>query len=715
MMEQLVACTTVITSSTLNEDVQRMEKKIDRNFVNLESHQLVWLASQHGHNSVSVETLRQIIDYTKLFEDADACEEYMKTSSEITTFLMISDGMNHEILSRIHNIKQVFRVYIHDTSSEENNNECLAKYPKVKLASKDVQLLLVTLTEDVKTFLKQNKSILISNNNLNSLPEQQVTHGDSLSWWSVFLDFLLYYLPYPKKDCLKKLVTAMKKYYTGNSAELRNVEEFENNYRMEDAIKWYTREMFVYRLVNKGFRQRNITLLILFGFYIQDIFSQLNDEHQKFKSTHLSSDLIKVYRGQSMWNEEIQDIKYGYNKIVNWCFFSTTRDRPLAFVYLNDFVKSEDPIQNVLFEIEIDYRTMSYPYADIAHLSYFPVESEILFMTGTAFHLIDTVYSEAEHLWLIKLKLEEDRRKTKENNSLSSTNSDTSKRSHLKTAVRTLLQRLDSIPTGDMNIIFDEIVALFPTEQNWLTAVRFHCLANHEQYRYGSILSTFKSRATNYYKALEIWRTYVNDIELNCHLDIADIHFEMAECHAHILVEEYKLAEIHYDLALENYILAQQSISIENNDKTCIYEKLDDIYQMKMKIANVNSNSDIFEMALKNRKDYVTHLIESNQPNDVTLASSYKNLAEMYKSVEKYDEALINYEKALGIYRSQTPSDYYTILCLAKEIADIYTRYKRDNSSAWQYQEIVRDIESKETSKLGHFMTAAKLHKTTTV
>jgi tetratricopeptide (TPR) repeat protein len=158
--------------------------------------------------------------------------------------------------------------------------------------------------------------------------------------------------------------------------------------------------------------------------------------------------------------------------------------------------------------------------------------------------------------------------------------------------------------------------------------------------------------------------------------------------------------------------LAQESVSIGNNEKASVYEKLHDVYLMKMMIDNGN-NSSIrnIDMALQNREDHVEHLLKFCHPNDIRVARSLEELAKLYKSVERYDKALINYEKSLEIYRSQTSFDQNVILLLAENIADIYITHKNDPSSALKYQEIIRGIDSKDKLKFGHFMTAAKLLK----
>ncbi len=66
--------------------------------------------------------------------------------------------------------------------------------------------------------------------------------------------------------------------------------EFENQYSANKALWWYTRESFLYKMLNKALRVQNIEVLFLFRFVIVDIYQQLK-ENQCQSS-------VRVYRGQ---------------------------------------------------------------------------------------------------------------------------------------------------------------------------------------------------------------------------------------------------------------------------------------------------------------------------------------------------------------------------------------------------------------------------------
>ena len=71
------------------------------------------------------------------------------------------------------------------------------------------------------------------------------------------------------------MIQLCKKEYENNPKELVFVGEFEKDYRSDKALWWYTRDSFLYRMLNKALRVQNIDLLFLLRFVIGDIYQQL--------------------------------------------------------------------------------------------------------------------------------------------------------------------------------------------------------------------------------------------------------------------------------------------------------------------------------------------------------------------------------------------------------------------------------------------------------
>ena len=167
----------------------------------------------------------------------------------------------------------------------------------------------------------------------------------------------------------------------------------------DDALWWYTRQSFLYRLLNKALRVQNIDLLFLFRFFIRDL------EQQLLNNQYTSSCSIRVYRGQIVSQGEIELFKNSIGQFISInSFLSTSINRQLAYVFISGLDISQD-FQRVLFEITADPNLANIkPFSQISTHSYFHDEEEVLFMLGSIFQLV-SVHCNNDGIWLIQMKL----------------------------------------------------------------------------------------------------------------------------------------------------------------------------------------------------------------------------------------------------------------------------------------------------------------------
>ncbi|CAF1342459.1 unnamed protein product [Didymodactylos carnosus] len=64
-----------------------------------------------------------------------------------------------------------------------------------------------------------------------------------------------------------------------NQTELKVIEEFKDYYDACNAIFWYTRDTFLYRLLNKALREQDIDALYSLRYFIKDLHLQLKEQH----------------------------------------------------------------------------------------------------------------------------------------------------------------------------------------------------------------------------------------------------------------------------------------------------------------------------------------------------------------------------------------------------------------------------------------------------
>ena len=217
-------------------------------------------------------------------------------------------------------------------------------------------------------------------------------------FYQVLIDCLLRLKPHETDT--NELINFYQNAYQGNNNELFNLEEFQRNYSSEKALWWYTRESFFYRTINEALRSENIHMMFLLRSYISDIQKQL----RKYQC----EDQLKVYRGQIMSKTEFETLKQCENQLISVnSFFSTSKDRSSAMFMLGEMSDIVD-WERLLFEIDANPELVTTKsFADIRQLSYFPNESEILFMTGSIFR-VENIFVDENQFWIIRMTLCDD-------------------------------------------------------------------------------------------------------------------------------------------------------------------------------------------------------------------------------------------------------------------------------------------------------------------
>ncbi|CAF1248730.1 unnamed protein product [Didymodactylos carnosus] len=180
----------------------------------------------------------------------------------------------------------------------------------------------------------------------------------------------------------QELINLCKKPYVGNHIELELLKESEETYSPEEAVRWYTRDSFIYKMLNKALRVQDMDTLIAF------------------------QSIRRVYRGQLMSKDELDGMKLIIGKYLSLnSFLSTTLIPNVAFEFILNVALATNDLCRVLFEIDIDPALINVkPYADISLHSFFKREAEILFMLGSIFKIKD-INTRSDGISVIKLEL----------------------------------------------------------------------------------------------------------------------------------------------------------------------------------------------------------------------------------------------------------------------------------------------------------------------
>ena len=197
-------------------------------------------------------------------------------------------------------------------------------------------------------------------------------------------------------------VEECRQWFVNTPSILRIIDDFERTYVSERAIYWYTRNGFLYDLVNQVLRQQNIERLFLLHFFIRDLDLQLlstmdqigNDDWNE--QTHL-------YRGQRMSLNEIEDLKGIDHMGFFYSFLSTTTNIEVARMFSGEGqIMEDESVQSVLFHFDCSMLKLTRGAANIQHFSGNEAEEEILFSPLYSFSVRHVEFEEDKRVWKIE-------------------------------------------------------------------------------------------------------------------------------------------------------------------------------------------------------------------------------------------------------------------------------------------------------------------------
>ena len=407
----------------------------------------------------------------------------------------------------------------------------------------------------------------------------------------------------------KPLISLSRKIYQKNRIELKIIDEFERDYAPNHAIRWYTRESFVSRILNKALRTQNIDLLFLFQFFILDIRQQLE------KSRHTTA--VQVYRRQLMSRDEFKLLKNAKGQFISInSFLSATINRDDVM----DYDERNDELRFILFEIHADPKPQdTKPFANIKKLG-FNHEDEFLFMIGSIFQII-AVDSHQGEFYRVRLKLCTD-------------NS----------------EQLNAMSDDDNLLSFGHVLMTMGKIDE--AQIYYQRLSEQLSENHIHLARCFRELALIAEKKGE-YDTSIHFYEkaLEANSKISTSSFEAASNYTGL--GEVCRQKRDFPRALHNYHLALHVLQTRSPD-----ESLSQTATIRNHIGTILHEQEKYEEAIEQYKQAI-EIHEKRTPIDETfLGMLNNNIGNAYFCLHKCDSALQAYKKALFMYKKTLPADH---------------------------------------------------------
>ncbi|CAF2928298.1 unnamed protein product [Rotaria sp. Silwood2] len=370
---------------------------------------IVWLDARANSKSVDdMETklmLEKIHPSVLTFDDVRNCLDALSkiSNKKSRVFLVVSGKFSTLILSDLNKLPAIDSVFIFCARPEIYQHLVVKYSPHVIDVFTEQETLQLSLETELNNyhmripifnFFEQKQSAV-----------RDLTYDAASFLWFQLLQKVLMETQYETSD-IKHMIDYCRKHYERNPQRQKfysDIDEFEKNYKSSDAIKWYTRQSFVYKLTNIALRTEDIEALYIFRLYISDLCRQLATEHKKLRIQNKKSPVLKLYRGCHMSSEELTKLPntIGGMTSING-FISTSVQQWVADEFLQRESHRGPDAQKVLWIIEADCRIDGIIFAPVAQYSVHPEEKEVIFNIGSAFRIDSITLNEANNIWHIK-------------------------------------------------------------------------------------------------------------------------------------------------------------------------------------------------------------------------------------------------------------------------------------------------------------------------
>lgn len=387
--------------------------------VNCETTTLIWYDVQTAETSSPFENdvkqtkamLRELNDFVQLFSNETSCIQYMEETRNETIILIISgSSASQNLLQKAHALRHVDTILIFcmDIDHYTPILDSSLKSSKIAGIFNEQETLKKSILKTVRAIEKQTAIFAIYDSKKQKTNRNLSRESGSFVWLQLVkaaIERMAYHLQNDEELLIAKheFLTKCRAYYRTNANEMKNIKEFEETYDRNDAIYWYTRDSFVYKLINKALRTEDIQALYTYRYYIVDLCVRLAENVNAIRDESMATTELTLYRGMIQSPEEIQRLRVSVGQLISInSFFSATRNREVAEAYagVGSRKLASDDLQSVIFEINVTVQGNNTRFADISPYSSFQDEQEVLFDFSTVFEIQSMKFDPTTMSWI---------------------------------------------------------------------------------------------------------------------------------------------------------------------------------------------------------------------------------------------------------------------------------------------------------------------------
>ncbi|CAF3948996.1 unnamed protein product, partial [Rotaria magnacalcarata] len=628
---------------------------------------IIWVDPQLDKNEKlyqdAITKLQRITNLLHRFTNADGCINCLETINDKTIVLIVSDRIGEQLIPLVFDKLQLEYIYVYNPEKHIRISWANKWAKKIKGIFHDMEQIFLGIKIDsgqmgslTPISILPKKDIEIKTDGSNAL--------DKTFMYTQLLKEILLDMEHGY-EAKNTLVEYCRNQYADNDYQLGLIDEFAAEYDNHLAIQWYTKESFLYSMMNRALRSQDIETIMKMGFFISDLHKQIEKCYKEQNNQHTQ---ITVHRGQGILKDDFDQLKNGIGGLLSFNnFLSTSIDANISVQFATR--AAENPkVNGVLFTMNIDPEISSVPFAYLEGKSSFEYENEILFSMHTIFRVTNIQHIQDQY-WCVMLDL------TSDNDQVLKNLTDHFRKEF---GEGTPLDRLGHLMLrlGEFNQaeeIFD-IQLNREGEKTW----RKQAHLNHQLgYVYGH-KGEHKAALTYYNKALDMELAHLPEDDSSLaptYNNIASVYHSMGDNasalsyykkaleietkfhsadHPLIATTYNNLGSVHsslgdYAAALDYYmktlIIREKSLPVNHPDFGTIYNNIGSAYSS---LGDDQTALSYYQQTLE--------LQENILPSGhIDLATSYGNIGTIYNSMGDHLKALEYHEKSLDIRKRGLP------------------------------------------------------------
>ncbi|CAF1534355.1 unnamed protein product [Rotaria magnacalcarata] len=620
---------------------------LSSNEMKIEDFIIIWLdENMNEHNEYyrdSIIQLRTIVNSLKTFNDNNQCIDFLTGVINKNVFLILSNTLTKMLVPLINGISHLDSIYIFSNAVLEHQ-QSIKSWENIQGTYNNISNLVKKLSIDVK----QSENDLTPINMISASSNESLDEISCSFMYSQLLNKILISIEYDEK-AKTKFINYLHNSYADNEQELVATKQFEKGYKNYSAAWWYTKESFIYAVLNAALRIPNVDIIVNMSFFIKDLHEQIKEVYMQKKET----ENLTLYRGQGMSIIDLENLKNCQDGLFSFnCFFlSTSRDRDISFLFA-DSARQKSNTVGILFTIEIDPSISTVPYASLKDISYYSkkqnAEEEILFSMHTVYR-IGHIKQIDNNFWAVNLILTND-------NDV-----------QLKLLTARAREELGGVDKNHALVpLLLKMGEFKKAEEVAFTLIQSTSELNlNDTMHYSFYLGQVKYVVGDYSTAFSYFEKAISIAE-NCfssnHSALALFYNRIGLCYDS--TDNHSAALLYYEKAL----------NIQENNLISNHPHLAATY-MNTALAYVSMGNYTKALSFYEKAKSIQE--EILPPIHPDLATCYNNISKIYCSMGQYKAALSFSEKVRHIREKSLPSNHYSLSTCYDQIALIYEKNGR--------------------------------------